>query len=109
MLVVHVHIEVKENSIAEFIEATRVNCEKSLTETGIARFDLVQEVDDPSRFVLIEAYRSPEAPGAHKETAHYLTWRQTVEAMMKSPRKSIKFQSLAPTDHRWNTPGATAE
>jgi quinol monooxygenase YgiN len=108
MLVVHVHIEVKEDYIAEFIAATRINCEKSLREPGVARFDLVQRLDERARFLLVEAYKTPDAPTAHKETEHYLVWKKTVEHMMKSPRSSIKFESLAPEESRWETPGASA-
>lgn len=106
MLVVHVHVHVKPEHIDAFIAATRANGEASLKEPGIARFDVVQQADDPSRFVLIEAYKTPEGPAAHKATPHYALWRDTVAPMMQSPRTSVKYQSLSPADSRWDTPVA---
>lgn len=106
MLVVHVHVHVKAEHVAAFIAATRLNSEASLKEPGVARFDVVQQVDDPTRFVLTEAYRTSEAPAHHKETAHYAAWRDAVADMMQSPRTSVKYQSLSPEEPRWSTPGA---
>jgi autoinducer 2-degrading protein len=104
MLVVHVHVHVKLDQIEAFVAATRANCEASLQEAGVARFDFVQQADDPSRFVLIEAYKTAEAPAQHKQTAHYASWRDTVAPMMESPRSSVKYESLCPADARWATP-----
>jgi autoinducer 2-degrading protein len=104
MLVIHVHVHVKPEHLQAFIAETRKNSDASLQEPGIARFDLVQQADDPSRFVLIEAYKTSDAPAAHKETAHYAAWRDAVAPMMASPRTSVKFQSLCPDDARWSTP-----
>jgi quinol monooxygenase YgiN len=101
MLVVHVFVHVKPECVAEFIAATRENARNSVREPGIARFDVVQQQDDPTRFVLVEAYRTPEAPAAHKETAHYAAWRDTVAPMMASPRSSVKFTNLFPDDAGW--------
>lgn len=101
MLVVHVFVHVKPECVADFIAATRENARNSVQEPGIARFDVVQQQDDPTRFVLVEAYRTPEAPAAHKETAHYAAWRDTVAPMMASPRSSVKFTSLFPDDAGW--------
>lgn len=101
LLVVHVHIRVKSDSVPQFIAATQENARNSLQEPGIARFDLIQQADDPTRFVLTEVYRSPEAPAAHKETAHYKQWRDTVEPWMAEPRRSQRFQSLFPDDAAW--------
>jgi autoinducer 2-degrading protein len=98
MLVVHVHIHVKTDSLKGFIEATLANAQASLKEPGIAQFDVVQQQDDPTRFVLVEAYRTPEAVTAHKETKHYATWRDTVAPMMAEPRSSVKFSNLFPDD-----------
>lgn len=106
MLVVHVHVHVKPEAIAAFIAATRENSNQSLKEPGVARFDLIQQVDEPSRFVLVEAYKTADAPAAHKATAHYAAWRDTIEAMMQSPRSSVKFHSLCPEEARWSTPPA---
>lgn len=104
MLVVHVHVHVKSEQLPAFITATRANCEASLQEPGVARFDVVQQQDDPTRFVLIEAYKTVEAPAQHKETAHYAAWRDAVAPMMASPRSSVKYQSLCPAESRWATP-----
>lgn len=106
MLVVHVHVHVKSEQLEAFIAATRVNCEASLKEPGVARFDLVQQQDDPTRFVLVEAYKTAEAPAQHKATSHYASWRDAVEPMMESPRRSEKYQSLCPAEARWVTPSA---
>ena len=67
----------------------------------MARFDVMQDSEDPTRFVLVEAYRTPEAPAAHKETAHYLTWRDTVAPMMAEPRTSRKYSNCFPADGDW--------
>ena len=104
MLVVHVHVHVKAESVPAFIAATRANAEASLQEPGVARFDVVQQQDDPTRFILVEAYKTAEAPALHKETQHYATWRDTVAEMMASPRTSVKLHSLYPAEARWSTP-----
>jgi quinol monooxygenase YgiN len=101
MLVVHVHIHVKPESVEAFKQASIANARESIKEPGIARFDLVQQQDDPARFVLVEAYRTPEAPAAHKETKHYQTWRDAVAPMMAEPRSSVKFENLFPEDAAW--------
>lgn len=101
MLVVHVHVRVKPESIEAFKRATLQNAQASVQESGIARFDIVQQQDDPARFVLIEAYRTPDAPAKHKETAHYATWRDTVAPMMAEPRSSVKFTNIFPQDSGW--------
>lgn len=94
MLVVHVHVHVKPDQVAEFIKATRANAEASIHEPGIARFDFMQSEEDPNRFVLIEAYRTDDAPAAHKATAHYATWRDTVAPMMAELRKAVRYQGV---------------
>lgn len=98
MLVVHVHVQVKPECIEAFRAATMQNARQSIQEPGIARFDVVQQADDPTRFVLVECYRTAEAPAAHKETAHYLRWRDTVANMMAVPRTSVKYVNLHPAD-----------
>jgi quinol monooxygenase YgiN len=98
MLVVHVHVKVKPDHVDAFRTATIANAQASRKEPGIARFDVLQQSDDPTRFVLTEAYRTPEAPAAHKKTAHYATWRDTVAEMMAEPRQSVKFASVDPPD-----------
>ena len=101
MLVVHVHVHVKPEHVEAFKTATLANARASVREPGIARFDVVQQNDDPTRFVLVEVYRDPAAPAAHKETAHYATWRDTVAAMMAEPRTSVKLTNLFPDDQGW--------
>ena len=98
MLIVHVHVRVKPEAIDAFKNATFLNAQASRKEPGIARFDLLQQNDDPACFVLIEAYRNSGAPSAHKETPHYKTWRDTVERMMAEPRQSVKFTNIDPPD-----------
>jgi (4S)-4-hydroxy-5-phosphonooxypentane-2,3-dione isomerase len=101
MLVVHVHVHVKPESVEAFRQATIANAKESVKEPGIARFDVVQEADDPTRFVLIEVYRTADAPAHHKETAHYRAWRDAVAEMMAEPRKSIKYSNVFPADKGW--------
>lgn len=98
LLVVHVHVQVKPDSIEAFKTATLANARASVQEPGIARFDVIQQVDDPARFVLIEVYRHANAPAAHKETAHYATWRDAVAPLMAAPRTSVKFANVFPAD-----------
>lgn len=101
MLVVHVHVVVNPDDVDAFREATLANARESVKEAGIARFDVVQQQDDPARFVLIEVYRDHEAPARHKETAHYATWRDTVAPMMAQPRTSVKYTNCFPQDSGW--------
>jgi (4S)-4-hydroxy-5-phosphonooxypentane-2,3-dione isomerase len=103
MLVVHVQIQVLPEQVEAFIAATRKNAVESLKEPGVARFDFAQQADDPTRFVLVEAYKTADAPAQHKATAHYAAWRDTVAPMMASPRTSVKLQSLYPEESRWST------
>ena len=101
LLIVHVHVHVQAERIAEFISATLANARASVEEAGIARFDVIQSQDDPTRFVLIEVYKSAEAPDAHKRTAHYAAWRDRVADMMAEPRASVKFHNLFPESASW--------
>jgi quinol monooxygenase YgiN len=101
MLIVHVHVQVKSESVDAFRQATLENARASLKEPGIARFDVCQQADDPTRFVLVEVYRDAEAPAKHKETAHYATWRDAVAPMMAEPRRSVKFTNTFPADAGW--------
>jgi len=96
MLIVHVHVHVKAESVEEFCRATVENARASVQEPGIARFDLAQQQDDGTRFVLIEIYRDAEAAAAHKETAHYAKWRDAVAPMMAEPRHSVKYNAVFP-------------
>jgi quinol monooxygenase YgiN len=101
MLVVHIQIHIKPQFIDAFKAATIANARESLKEPGIARFDFVQQQDDPTRFVLVEAYRSAEANVAHKETKHYQTWRDVAEPMMAEQRTRAVFTSVFPEDRGW--------
>ena len=101
MLVVHVHVHVKPEYVEPFKQATLANVRESIKEPGVARFDFAQRQDDPTRFVFVEAYRTAEAPAAHKETKHYQTWRDAVAPMMAEPRASVKFENVFPADAAW--------
>jgi autoinducer 2-degrading protein len=101
MLVVHVHVHVKEDKIEEFKKISIENAQNSLGEPGVARFDVIQQNDDKTKFVLTEVYKTPGDPAKHKETAHYKKWRDAVENMMAEPRFSIKFTNLFPDDSGW--------
>ena len=101
MLVVHVHVHVKPECVDAFKVATLENARASIQEPGIAAFDVMQQADDPTRFVLVEAYRTATAPAAHKETAHYAKWRDTVAPMMAASRTSVKFGNVFPDDAQW--------
>jgi (4S)-4-hydroxy-5-phosphonooxypentane-2,3-dione isomerase len=101
LLIVHVHVRVKPEHVEAFRAATLANARASVGERGIARFDVCQQADDATRFVLVEVYRSATAPAAHKETAHYALWRDTVAPMMAEPRSSVKFANAFPDDSEW--------
>ncbi|MFB3787936.1 MAG: putative quinol monooxygenase [bacterium] len=101
MLIVLVFVHVKPDCIESFKSASIENARNSLREAGIARFDVIQQSDDPARFVLVEVYRDPDAPARHKASAHYQVWRDAVEPMMAEPRQSVKFQPVFPDDEGW--------
>jgi quinol monooxygenase YgiN len=101
MLVVHVQVQVKPEAVEAFKQATLANAKASVQEPGIARFDVIQRQDDPTKFVLVEVYRTPAAPAAHKETAHYAAWRDAVAPMMAIPRSSVKYDNVFPEDKGW--------
>lgn len=101
MQIVLVHVHVKPDCIDEFKKITLENAQNSVKEEGIARFDIIQQSDDPTRFVLVEVYRDAEAPGKHKETTHYLTWRDKAVDMMAEPRYSIKYGNVFPDEKGW--------
>ena len=102
MLIVHVFVNVKPDQVEAFQKATLENARNSVQEPGIARFDVLQEQDEPTRFVLVEVYRTSEDPGKHKETAHYQKWRDTVADMMAEPRTSIKYTNVLPDEEGWD-------
>jgi quinol monooxygenase YgiN len=91
MLIVHVHVHVKPECVEAFRHASLTNAQHSVKEPGIVRFDVVQQQEDPTRFVLVEVYRTADAPAKHKATAHYAQWRDAVAAMMAEPRTSVKY------------------
>jgi quinol monooxygenase YgiN len=101
LVLVHVHVRVTPGSVEAFREATLANASESVHEPGIARFDVIQSVDDPTRFVLVEVYRNAQAPAAHKDTAHYQKWRDVVAPMMAEPRSSQKYVNAFPDDTGW--------
>jgi autoinducer 2-degrading protein len=104
MFVVCVHVHVKPENVEQFIEATLQNARSTVEEPGALRFDVLQQIDDPNRFVLYEAYRDEAGAKAHKETAHYAKWRETVEPWMAEPRRGVQHQSHFPeTDGQWAT------
>lgn len=102
MLIVHVFVHVKPDQVEAFRTASLENARNSVQEPGIARFDFIQQQDDPTRFVLVEVYRTSDDPGRHKETAHYQKWRDTVADMMAEPRTSIKYTNMFPDDQGWD-------
>ena len=101
MLIVHVQVRVKPECVEAFREATLENARHSLQEPGLARFDVAQQRDDPTRFTLVEAFRNDDAPAAHRETAHYKKWRAAVEDMMAEPRSSVKYSNVFPGAAAW--------
>ncbi|MGE5462667.1 MAG: putative quinol monooxygenase [Syntrophothermus sp.] len=101
MQIVLVHVHVKTEFVETFKQASIENASNSVKEPGIARFDVIQQSDDPTRFILVEVYKTTEAPAAHKETAHYAKWRDTVVGMMAEPRQGIKYSNVFPADENW--------
>ena len=101
MLIVHVQVTVKKEYIEAFRQATIENARQSIQEPGITRFDVIQQLDDSQRFVLVEVYRTADDPAYHKTTAHYAKWRDAVEPMMAQPRQSVKFSNIYPLDDGW--------
>src|SRR5271170_5058408 len=94
MLIVHVDVHVKAECVAAFKEITLENARESVKESGIARFDVVQQADDPTRFVLVEVYRTADAQAKHRETAHYAKWRDTATSMMAEPRSRVEYREV---------------
>ena len=101
MLVVHVFVHVKSDQVEAFQQASLENARNSIQEPGIARFDIIQQQDDLTRFVLVEVYRTSDDPARHKGTAHYQKWRDTVADMMAEPRTSIKYTNVFPDEKGW--------
>ena len=103
MFIVHVFVRVRLECVEAFKEATLDNARNSIREAGVARFDVVQQQDDPTRFVLVEAYREPNDAALHKETAHYSRWRDAVADMMAEPRSSLRFRNVFPDEKGWDS------
>ena len=101
MQIVHVRVNVKPEFVEAFKQATMENARTSVKEAGIARFDVIQQTDDPTKFILVEIYKTAQAPAAHKETAHYARWRDTVAEMMAEPRQGVKYVNVFPDDASW--------
>ena len=102
MFIVHVFVHVKPDQVEAFRVTTLENARKSVQEPGIARFDVLQQQDDSTRFVLVEVYRTSDDPARHKETAHYQKWRDTVADMMAEPRTSVKYANVFPPEADWD-------
>lgn len=98
MLIIHVHVHVKPEFVEAFKQATIENARHSVKEAGVVRFDVIQQLDDPTRFVLVEIFRTPAASGTHKDMAHYKRWSNVVMKMMAEPRQSIKYANAFPED-----------
>lgn len=103
MFIVHVFVKVKEDQIEAFKQASLANARNSIQEPGIARFDVIQQKEDPTQFVLVEVYRTLNDPAKHKETAHYAAWRDAVADMMAEPRYSIKYDNIFPDENGWDS------
>lgn len=104
MLIIHVFVHVTPDAVDAFKAIALDNARNSVQEPGVIRFDVVQQEDDPTRFVLMEIYRAPDDQARHRETAHYARWRAAVEPMMAEPRYSVKYHALFPEPARWEQP-----
>jgi quinol monooxygenase YgiN len=102
MFIVHVYVHVKPQNIEDFKAASIQNASQSVKEPGVARFDVIQQKDEPTRFLLIEVYRTSDDPARHKKTAHYQKWRDTVADMMAEPRYAIKYTNIFPDEQGWD-------
>lgn len=105
MYIVHVHVHVKPEFVEAFKRASLENARNSVQEPGVARFDVIQQADDSTRFVLVEVYRTPADPAKHKETTHYNAWRETAEPMLAEPRTRTVYANVFPDEGGWDTPG----
>ena len=101
MQIVLVHVHVKSEFVEAFKQASIENASNSVKEAGIARFDVIQQMEDPTKFILVEIYKTADASTAHKETAHYAKWRDTVVEMMAESRQGIKYTNIFPSDDNW--------
>jgi quinol monooxygenase YgiN len=101
MIMVHVYAHIKPEFVEAFKAACIENGSHSIQEPGIARFDVIQQLDDPNRFMLIEVYRTEDAPAKHRETAHFKKWMETVADMVAEPRYAIRYRNVFPGDEGW--------
>ena len=101
MVILHVHVHVRSEHLDAFRSATLENARNSIQEPGVLRFDFVQQVDDPARFVLVEVYRDDAAIQAHRQSAHYAKWRDLAEPMMAEPRRRVLFKAVFPDEEDW--------
>ena len=101
LVIVHVHVHVKPDAVEAFRAASLENARASVREPGVARFDVLQATEDPTRFVLCEVYRTADAPAAHRETAHYKKWRDTVADFMAEPRERTLYANVFPDASGW--------
>lgn len=101
MVILHVHVHVRPEHLDAFREATLENARNSIQEPGVLRFDVVQQVDDPARFVIVEVYRDESAIEAHRQSAHYAKWRDLAEPMMAEPRHRALFKTVFPDEEDW--------
>jgi autoinducer 2-degrading protein len=101
MLIVIINVHVKIDNIDQFKIATLDNASHSIQEPGVVRFDVYQQSDDPSQFTLVEIYRTADDPGRHRETAHYLRWRDAVADMMAEPRTRNTYNAVYPPEDAW--------
>jgi autoinducer 2-degrading protein len=98
MYIVQIHVRVKENRIQDFIEASKENAKNSILESGIVKFDIIQQLEEPTKFILFEIYKTDQDSAKHKDTKHYRIWRGMVENMMAEPRQSMKYRYIFPED-----------
>jgi autoinducer 2-degrading protein len=101
MHIMHVHIRIKPEHVKAFQEATIENAANSMKEPGVARFDFVQQADDPTRFMLLEVYRDTDALAKHRESAHFNAWATTVADMFAEPRTRSFYTNIFPADAGW--------
>ncbi len=101
MLVAIINAHVKPGDIERFRTATLDNASNSIQEAGVIRFDVYQQTDDPSRFTLVEIYKTEDDPARHRETAHYMRWRDSVADMMAEPRARTTYQVVYPPEAEW--------
>jgi quinol monooxygenase YgiN len=101
MHIVVVNVHVKAESVEAFLQATLENARNSLKEAGVARFDVLQSKDEPTRFTLVEVYRTADAPALHKETEHYQRWSRAAADMLAEPRTRSVYANLFPDDSKW--------